>query len=135
MPVPLISMTACCLGLALAAVSWFAWEHARHAAGRRERRLHYRHWVQECSAPLAPPAQPASARDSMNPERALQIRRDAEAAARQSWAAGSGEPANPHPRHTAASALWTATYHLTWLGLSDASDEGALPAAAGASQP
>jgi hypothetical protein len=70
----------------------------------------------------------------MNPERALRIRLDAEAAARRAWATGANEPANPHPRHTAASVLWTASYHLTWLTLGEASEETSSPAAAVASQ-
>jgi hypothetical protein len=119
MPLPLLSMT---LGLTLFAVSWFVWERARYAAARRQRRLHYRHWVQERPAPSTPPRQDALARDSMNPQRALQIRLDAEAAARQAWATSSGEPANPHARHTAAAVLWTASYHLTWLTLAEASE-------------
>jgi hypothetical protein len=115
------------LGFALLAISWFVWEQARCAAARRERRLHYRDWVQECQAPFTPPERDASPKDGMNPERALRIRLDAEAAACQAWTAGTGEPANPHPRHTAAAVLWTATYHLTWLTLAEDSVQVALP--------
>ena len=125
MPMPLISMTAWCLGFALVLVSWFAWQEARCAAARRERRLHYRDWLQQSRIPVARPVREAGVRDNMTPARVRQIRSDAEAAARQAWAAGSGEPANPHPRHTPASALWTATYHLTWLSLGEACEQAA----------
>src|SRR5688500_5032968 len=92
MPLPLLSMT---VALALLAVSWFAWERARYASARRERRLHYRRWVQEAPGLSPQPRQDAIPLDRMNPQRALQIRLDAEAAARRAWTAGAGEPANP----------------------------------------